>query len=76
MGMTQPVRLGGEAEHSLHDRQRDQLGVAQSGRDPHLGPPRSKLGCLQQQVVDLDVQCGREGVQVSVHEASHEVDVG
>jgi hypothetical protein len=35
-----------------------------------------QLRCLLQQFLDLDVQCGREGVQVGVHGASHEVDVG
>ena len=46
------------------------------GAMPTRGPPWGQLGCSLQQLVDLDVQCGREGVQVGVHEASHEVDVG
>jgi hypothetical protein len=57
------------------ERQSDQFGIAELGRDPHRWPPGGQVrGCLQQ-VVDGDVQCGGEGVQVGVHRASR-LDVG
>jgi adenine-specific DNA-methyltransferase len=59
----------------LHDRQGEQLGVGQLGGDPDGRPPRAQLGGVLQGIVDGDVQCGREGVQVGVHRASR-LDVG
>jgi hypothetical protein len=76
VGVTQPAGLGGEAEQGLHDGQGDQFGVAELGGDADRGSSWRQLRCLLQQLVDLHVQCRREGVQVGVHEASHKVDVG
>lgn len=57
----QPVRLAGEPEQHLCDRQADQLGVGQQ-RWPTQPP------AVGQQVVDGDVQCGDEVVKTGVHE--------
>lgn len=57
----------GEAQHRVHHRQDDQLGVAELRRDACGRPPGSELRRILQQVVGLDVQCGREGVQLSLH---------
>ena len=67
-GEAQPAPFGRGPEQDLRDGQADQLGVAE------LGPPaRADSGA--EQVVDADVQCDDEGVEVGVHEASQEVDV-
>jgi hypothetical protein len=42
-GVAKPLRLGGESEHGLHHRERDQLGIGESWGDPHGWPPRSKM---------------------------------
>ncbi len=59
-----------EAEERLDDRERQQLGVRQLRAQADLGPRSSQLRAYLQFVVDLDIQCGREGVEVGVHEAS------
>ena len=74
-GVAQPAGLGGEAQQRLQDRNGDQLGVGELGRNADAWPPWCQFGCLLQQVVDGDVQCGGEGVQVGVHRASR-LDVG
>jgi hypothetical protein len=67
-GEPQPAPLAVEAEQHLGDGQTDQLGVTQLGLAARAvsGP---------EQVVDGDLQCRDEGVEVGVHEASQEVDV-
>ena len=45
------------------------------GAIPTAGRHGASWGACLQQVVDLDVQCGGEGVQVGVHRASR-LDVG
>ena len=59
--------LGGESEQRLHHRQGHQLGVAELQCDAHGRPQRGKLRLILQQIVGLDVKCGREGVQVCLH---------
>jgi hypothetical protein len=59
----------------LQDRKGEQLGVGQLRDDPNRWPPRAQLRRCLQGIVDLDVQCGHEGVQVGVHRASR-LDVG
>jgi hypothetical protein len=56
------------AEQGLRDRQAEQLGVRQLGRVAW-----SSAGF--QQLVDGDVQCDDEVVEVGAHTASTEVDV-
>jgi hypothetical protein len=75
VGIAQPAGLRDIAQQGLHDRQGEQLGVGQLGGDPDGRPPRTQLGGVLQGVVDGDVQCGGEGVQVGVHRASR-LDVG
>jgi hypothetical protein len=70
VGIAQPAGLRTEAEQSLQHRQADQLGVGQLGRDPDRRPPGGQGRGALQQLVDRDVQCGGEGVQVGVHRAS------
>ncbi|MGO9501600.1 MAG: SRPBCC domain-containing protein [Streptosporangiaceae bacterium] len=58
---TDPPVLAVEAQQRLRDRQADQLGTAQPDRV-------TRPAVFHQHVIDLDVQCGHEGVQISVHE--------
>jgi hypothetical protein len=67
-GEAQPAPLGAEPEQDLGDGEADQLGVAEPGRPAWPGSRAN-------QVVDGDVQCHDEGVEVGVHGASQEVDV-
>jgi hypothetical protein len=64
----QPAALGVAAQQDLGDGQTDEFGVGQLG-----AATRSLTGA--EQLVDHDVQCDNEGVEVGVHEASLEVDV-
>ena len=64
----QPTTLGVVAQQDLGDRQADQLSVRQP-----WWPARSMAGF--QQLVDGDVQCDDEVVEVGAHAASTEVDV-
>ena len=68
VGQPQPAALRAAAEQDLGNSQTDQLGVAE------LGPPARPLARAEQ-VIDHDVECDDEGVEVGVHEASPEVDV-
>jgi hypothetical protein len=67
-GKAQPAPLGGEPEQHLGDGQADQLGIGELGWPARAAP-------AAEQLVDGDVQCDDEGVEVGVHEASQEVDV-
>jgi hypothetical protein len=64
----QPAPLGAAAEQDLGHGQTHQLGIAELGRP--AGPT-----AWANQVVDHDIECNDEGVEVGVHEASQEVDV-
>jgi hypothetical protein len=64
----QPAPFAVEPEQHLGDRYADQLGVTQLGLATRAAPGAEP-------VVDGDVQCRDEGVEVGVHEASQEVDV-
>jgi hypothetical protein len=66
-GEAQPAPLGAEPQQDLGDGQADQLGIGELGRAawPAAGA---------QQLVDSDIQCDDEGVEVGAHEASQEVD--
>jgi len=66
-GEPQPTPLGAEPEQDLGDRQADQFSVAELGRPAR---PTARAD----QLVDGDVQCDDEGVEVGAHEASQEVD--
>jgi hypothetical protein len=66
-GEAQPAPLGAEPEQHLGDGQTDQFGVAELGWP--AGPATGT-----QQLVDGDVECDTEGVEVGAHEASQEVD--
>jgi hypothetical protein len=61
-----PLRT--DAEQDLGDGQADQLGVGELGWPSGTTPGAEQL-------VDGDVQCDDEGVEVGAHEASLEVDV-
>jgi hypothetical protein len=64
----QPAPLGAAAQQDLGNGQTDQLGVAELGSAARP-PPRPE------QLIDHDIECNDEGVEVGVHEASQEVDV-
>jgi hypothetical protein len=64
----QPAALGVIAQQDLGDRQTDQLGVRQPRRSA-----RPTAGF--QQLIDGDVECDDEVVEVGAHAASSEVDV-
>lgn len=60
--------LGAEAEEGLDRRKGDQLGCGDHRIDPNRwSEPQEKLIVLQR-VIDLDVDCGRKGVQVGAPE--------
>jgi hypothetical protein len=67
-GEPQPAPFAVAAQQHLSDGQTDQLGVAQFGF-------ATGTASGADQVVDGDVQCRDEGVEIGVHEASQEVDV-
>ena len=67
-GEPQPAPFGVEPEQHLGDGQTHQLGVTELGLATGAMPGA-------EQVVDGDVQCRDEGVEVGVHGASQEVDV-
>jgi hypothetical protein len=66
-GVAQPAPLGTEAEQGGHDRHGQQLGVTDGNRHTALWPPRCQFRLRQEHVIDLDVQCSREGLDVLVH---------
>jgi len=67
-GEPQPAPFAVEAEQHLGDGQTDQLGIAELGLATGAMPGAEA-------VVEGDVQCRDEGVEIGVHEASQEVDV-
>jgi hypothetical protein len=68
VGEPQPTPLAVPPEQHLGDGQADQFGVAQLGAAPRPHP-------WAEQLIDHDIECDDEGVEVGVHEASQEVDV-
>ncbi len=70
MGVAQPPGLGGEPEQRLQHDQGDQFGVIEAWGAPDVRTPRPMLRIVGQEIIGGDVQCGSEGVQVSVHEES------
>jgi len=69
-GTAQPAGLQGVSQQRLHDRQGDQLGVAEPGLQADGWPPRRQAGMLLQQVISSHIECGREGVYVVRHTMS------
>jgi hypothetical protein len=67
-GEAQPAALGAEPEQDLSDGQTDQLGIAELGLA--TGTPTGT-----EPLINPDVECDDEGVEIGVHEASQEVDV-
>jgi hypothetical protein len=67
VGEPQPAPLGAEPEQDLGDGQTDQLSIGEFGSPS--GP-----ATRAEQLIDGDIQCDDEGVEVGVHEAS-KVDV-
>ena len=51
----------------MDDGQGDEFGIAELRCDPDRGPLRPPVGMIDQQVIDGDVESGRERVQVRVH---------
>ena len=69
-GIAQPAGLRHEPGEGLQHRQRDQLGVGQLRPERTLRPGRRQGRVILQCVIDADVQCSSEGVQIGVHETS------
>ena len=69
VGVADPVPLAGVAQQGLHDRQGDDLGIRDPRGDPYRWPHGHHLGMGPQQVIDRDVQCGGEGLQIGVHQS-------
>lgn len=65
--MADEACFGGEAEQCLEHGQGEEFGVGEFRGDPDLGPFRCLLWVFDQEIVDRDVESGREGVQVRVH---------
>jgi hypothetical protein len=65
-GEADPVALRGEAEQLLRDHEAEQLDVVQARL-----PPRVMLAGEaergQDAVVEVDIECGQEGVEVLIH---------
>jgi hypothetical protein len=59
--------FGGVAKQCLDDGECDQFGVSELRCDPDRGALRRLLWVFDEEVVDGDVESGREGVQVRVH---------
>jgi hypothetical protein len=59
----QPAPLRVAAEQNLSDGQADQLGVGKARRPARAVAHTEQLG----EVVDLDVECHDEGVEVGMH---------
>jgi hypothetical protein len=68
VGEPQPAPLRRAAEQDLSHGQGDEFGVGQLGSTARPDPGA-------EQVINGDVQCHHEGVEVGAHEASQEVDV-
>jgi hypothetical protein len=63
----QPAGFTGETEKGLRHGQSHHFGVADPGCDTDRWPRGNPVGVGLQQVIDLHVQCGHEGVQIGVH---------
>jgi hypothetical protein len=63
MGKTQPAALGVAAEQNLGNGEADQFGVGEA-----RWPARTLAHAEQtEEVVDLDVECHDEGVEIGLH---------
>ncbi|MEU8309031.1 hypothetical protein AB0C84_36255, partial [Actinomadura sp. NPDC048955] len=62
-GQAQPPVLGIAPQQNLRDGHADQLGIAQQ---PGTTPPPLSPG-RQDVIVQMNIECGQKGVQVSLH---------
>jgi hypothetical protein len=67
-GVAQPPGLAGITQQRLHHRQRQHFGVADLWRDPDSGSDRDTVRMSGEQIIGCHIECGGEGVQISVHE--------
>jgi hypothetical protein len=67
-GKPQPAPLRADTQQDLRGGQADKLRVGELGWPARATPTAHQL-------IDGDVQCDDEGVEIGVHEASPEVDV-
>jgi hypothetical protein len=74
MAPSTPDTLLLETQQDLQRSEGQQLGVTKLRADPHLRAPRAQLRAVRQRVIDTDIECSREGVQVGVHETSTRVE--
>ena len=73
VGVADESGFGGVAEQCLDDGQGDKFGVGQFGGDPDGWSFRPPVRVDDQEIVDGDVQCGGERVQVGVHARSSKI---
>ena len=64
--VTNPFPFRSDAEQVLGDDQAEQLNVAENGLTTRVMITR-KAERGQDPIVEMDVQCGQEGVEVSFH---------
>ena len=73
VGVADEATFGRVAEQCLDDCEGDQFGIAELRGDADSGAFRLPLRMILEQVVDRDVQCSCESVQVSVHARSSKI---
>ena len=67
VGVADEPGFGGEPQQCLQHGEGEEFGVGEFGGDPDSGPFGSPLWVVDEEIVDGDVESGREGVQVRVH---------
>ena len=65
-GVADPFPLRSDAEQMLGDDQTEQLNVVENGLTTGVMITR-KAERGQDPIIEMDVQCGQEGVEVSFH---------
>ena len=66
VSITNPFPLRSDAEQVLGDDQAEQLNVVENGLTTRVMITR-KAERGQDPIIEMDVQCGQEGVEVSFH---------
>jgi hypothetical protein len=66
-GMAQPAGLGGVPEQRLHHCQGHQFSVGQARGESDHRTSWGQVGSGLQKVVDRDIECGGEGVDIIAH---------
>ena len=67
VGVADEACFGGEPEQGLQHGQGEEFGVGELRGDPDCWSFGCPLWVFDEEIVDGDVESGREGVQVRVH---------